>query len=126
LQQGHSVIFDSPCFYVELLARGQRLAADAGARYCYVECVLNDLDELDRRLRTRPRLPSQLAGVRVPPTEGSGKAQSGDEVFRDRIANMKRPADGYLVLDTSRPLEVCIKEAIAYVETGRPTNKIES
>src|SRR6186713_2757617 len=45
LQQGHSVIFDSPCFYEELLARGQRLAAEMGALYRYIECRIDDLDE---------------------------------------------------------------------------------
>jgi predicted kinase len=118
LQQGFSVIFDSPCFYVELLERGQRLAQEAGAVYRYVECQLGDLDELDRRLRTRPRLPSQLAGIRVPPTKGSGKTEIGDEVFRDWIANMKRPAGGYLVLDTTRPLEECLDAALAYIRNS--------
>jgi predicted kinase len=115
LAQRHSVIFDSPCFYEELLERGQRLAQQAGAQYRYIECVVEDLDELDRRLRTRPRLPSQVAGVWAPPTGGSGKVLSGDEVFRDWIANMKRPESGYLVLDTTRPLEVCLGEALAYI-----------
>jgi predicted kinase len=119
LKQHHSVIFDSPCFYENLLERGQRLAEEFDAEYRYVECVLEDLDELDRRLRTRPRLPSQVAGVRVPPTDGSGKTRIDDEIFRDWIANMKRPQGDYLVLDTSRPLEVCIKEAITYVKTGQ-------
>jgi predicted kinase len=114
LAQGYSVIFDSPCFYVELLERGQRLAQEAGAQYGYIECVVEDLDELDRRLRARPRLPSQVVGVWVPPSEGSGKAGSGDDLFRDWIANMKRPDSGYLVLDTTRPLEVCVAEALRY------------
>jgi predicted kinase len=118
LQQGYSVIFDSPCLYVELLERGQQLAHAANAHYRYIECMVADLDELDRRLRTRPRLPSQLAGVRVAPTEGSGKAQAGDNIFRNWIANMKRPKTDYLVLDTTRPMELCVEEAIAYVTAG--------
>ena len=115
LQQGYSVIFDSPCLYVELLERGQQLARAMNAHYRYIECVVADLDELDRRLRTRPRLPSQLAGVRIAPTEGSGKAELGDDIFRNWIANMKRPNTDYLVLDTTRPVEVCVEAAIAYV-----------
>ncbi len=118
LHQGHSVIFDSPCLYDELLTRGQQLAAEVGATYRYIECLVNDLDELDRRLRTRPRLPSQLAGVRVPPTAGSGKTQMGDDVFREWIATMKRPKDNFLTLDTSRPVELYIEQAIAYIQTG--------
>src|SRR5205085_3777520 len=73
LQQGHSVIFDSPCLYEQLLTRGQQLAAETDAQYRYVECILENLDELDRRLQARPRWRSQLAGVYAPPTEGSGK-----------------------------------------------------
>jgi predicted kinase len=120
LNQGYSVIFDSPCYYEQLLERGQRLAREAGGEYRYIECVVEDLAELDRRLRNRTRLPSQLAGVWVPPTDGSGKGRSGEEAFRDWIANMKRPESGYLVLDTTRPLDVCIQEAIAYIEVGDP------
>jgi predicted kinase len=118
LGQGHSVVFDSPCFYVELLERGQRLARELGAYYRYIECVVADLDELDRRLRMRPRLPSQVAGVWGLPAKGSGKAHVGEEVFRDWMANMKRPAVGYLALDTTRSLDVCIEEAIAYIMSG--------
>ncbi|HEY0606076.1 MAG TPA: AAA family ATPase [Herpetosiphonaceae bacterium] len=118
LQQGLRVICDSPCFYGEVLERGQRVAKEVGAEYRYIECVVTDLDELDRRLTTRLRLPSQLAGVRVPPTEGSGRTQAGDTVFKDWIANMKRPDSNYLVLDTTRPLQVYLQEAIAYIKTG--------
>lgn len=118
LAQGFSVVFDSPCLYAELLERGQQLAATAGAAYRYIECRIDDLDELDRRLRTRTRSRSQLAGVYAAPTEGSGKAVSGAQVFREAIANMKRPAEGYLLLDTSRPVEVCVREAIAYVTSS--------
>jgi predicted kinase len=118
LHQGYNVIFDSPCLYVELLERGQELARAADAHYRYIECVVADLDELDRRLRRRPRMPSQLAGVRIAPTEGSGKAQSGDDMFRNWSANMKRPNTDYLVLDTTRPVEVCVEAAIAYVATA--------
>jgi predicted kinase len=122
LQQGQSVIFDSPCFYEELLTRGQQLAEEAGATYRYIECVAHDLDELDQRLRTRQRLPSQLAGVHVPPTEGSGKSNVDADVFRDWMANMKRPQGTYLVLNTLHPLETYLTEVIRYVRTGETSS----
>lgn len=118
LLQGFSVIFDSPCFYIELLERGQRLAQEAGAVYRYIECQVADIDELDRRLQTRLRLPSQLAGVRAQPTEGSGKTETGDAVFRDWIANMKRPSGGYLILDTTQPFKQCLDAALAYIRNN--------
>jgi predicted kinase len=119
LLQGCNVIFDSPCFYQELLEKGQQLAQAVGAVYLYLECRVEDLNELDRRLRTRTRHPSQVAGVSFPLTDSSGKTQSSNEIFKEWIENMKRPDSGYLVLDTMRPLEVCIAEAMRYIERSR-------
>jgi predicted kinase len=116
LLQGCNVIFDSPCFYQELLEKGQQLAQAVGAAYLYIECRVDDLNELDRRLRTRTRHPSQVAGVSFPLTDSSGKTQTSNEIFSEWIENMKRPDSGYLVLDTMRPLEVCIVEAMRYIE----------
>ncbi|MFN8440616.1 MAG: ATP-binding protein [Caldilineaceae bacterium] len=120
LQQEQSVIFDSPCFYEDLLKRGQQLAEEFGARYCYVECRLDDLQELDRRLQSRVRKPSQLAGVFAQPTVGSGKEKTGEAYFRHAIENMKRPASDYLVVDTSQPLEFYLEQILDYVKGTRP------
>jgi predicted kinase len=119
LGQGHSVIFDSPCFYTELLERGQTLARQANAAYRYIECVLADLHQIDRRLQTRPRLPSQLTGVYTSPSAGSGKTEAGESVFRDWMANMKRPATGYLVVNTAESIDSCLTQALDYLLTGR-------
>lgn len=53
----------------------------------------------------------QMSGV-------PGAAPGGDEtlVFQEWIHNMKRPDAGYLRLDTSRPVDVCVREAIAFVD----------
>ena len=125
LKQGHSVIHDSPCLYEELLERGQQLAADVGAAYRYIECVVNDLKELDRRLRTRPRLRSQRRGLGIPPIDILGETRSLEDILRHGIAKMKRPVNGFLLLDAMRPLEVCVKEAIGYIETGTTTVTID-
>jgi hypothetical protein len=115
MTQGKSVIFDSPCFYTDLLESGLELSRHFGATYLYIECVLNDLDELDRRLRSRTRHPSQVAGVRGEPTVGSGKTRVDEEVFLDWMKNMKRPERDYLVLDTSESIETVTQAVIAYV-----------
>ncbi|MBK9940531.1 MAG: ATP-binding protein [Kouleothrix sp.] len=120
LTQRWSVIFDSPCFYPELLDRGQALAHAAGVPYRYIECRLDDLPTLDQRLRTRARLPSQLAGITTPPTAGSGKAVMNETIFRDWIAHMKRPPTNYLIVDTAQPLPVCVAQALAYVRAIEP------
>ncbi|MEZ4870013.1 MAG: ATP-binding protein [Caldilineaceae bacterium] len=118
LQQGRSVIFDSPCLYAELLARGQRLAAEAGAAYRYIECVVRDMNLLDHRLRTRDRHPSQITSIFAPPVPGSGKTLSGQARFDHWLADMQRPVGTYLVLDTMRALESYLQEAVTYVQTG--------
>jgi predicted kinase len=115
LRQGCHVIFDSPCYYQELLERGQQLAQAAGATYLYIECLVEDLDELNRRLQTRSRHRSQVAGVYLLPPNGSGETGPGKELFQEWIANMKRPKSDYLVLDTTRPFAECLEEAMKYI-----------
>lgn len=116
LGQGFSVIFDSPCFYEELLERGQRLAREANAPYFYIECVLKDLVELDRRLKGRPSQRSQVRGLNESPVDVVEGRPVNEALFRNWIAHMKRPQSNYLVLNTDRPLEICVQEALAYVK----------
>ena len=118
LEQGHSVIFDSPCVYATLLTQGQQLAAEYQAAYRYIECLLNDLSELDKRLRHRTRLSSQLSGVYQVPPAGSSATQAGEATFFNWIANAQRPTAGYLILDTARPMSEYLDEALAYVRSG--------
>lgn len=61
LRQGHSVIFDSPCLYDNILIQGQAFAKEAGAEYRYIECQVKDFKELDRRLRIRESSISQVS-----------------------------------------------------------------
>jgi predicted kinase len=135
-----SVVLDSPCYYDGLLRRGQRLAGRSGATYRYVECVTDDLTEVERRLRDRPPLPSQCAGLaaaggpaddmsgeevsgqelsgqELSGEELSGQVLSGEELFRCWIAGMRRPANGGLRVDTGRPPAICAAEVLAYLES---------
>jgi len=69
LAHGLGVIIDSPCFYDELLAAGQALAAKHGVAYRYIECVTADIGLLGTRLRSRPALRSQRPSVDAPPID---------------------------------------------------------
>lgn len=118
LAQGLGVIIDSPCFYDELLAAGQALAAKHGVPYRYVECVTNDLNLLDTRLRSRPALRSQRLSVDGPPIDlDPDRERTGSDLFADAIAHMKRP-DTYLQLDTTKPLDECVAEALAFLDSA--------
>ncbi|MGD6903385.1 AAA family ATPase [Bacillus infantis] len=63
LSQGHHVIFDSPCLYEEMVDRGIDLAKKYKAKYKYVECYLNDINEVNYRLKNRERMISQIREV---------------------------------------------------------------
>ncbi|MDP9374151.1 MAG: AAA family ATPase [Chloroflexota bacterium] len=121
LDQGISVVLDSPCYYQELLDAGLHMAAETNACYRYVECATEDLVELSRRLRDRPPLRSQVLDLAATSARStSGETLSGEELFREWIRNMKRPAHSYLRVDTSRPLGDCLPAVFAFLtECGR-------
>jgi predicted kinase len=119
--QGHQVVLDSPCYYHELLAAGQCLASRHGLRYRYVECVTEDITELDRRLRGRTALRSQRPSVATPPVDlPADVGATGTVLFEEWIANMKRPARDYLRLDTTWPVEECVRRVHAFLDAEDP------
>ncbi|MDF2963764.1 MAG: zeta toxin family protein, partial [Paenibacillus sp.] len=63
LSQGHKVIHDSPCFYSEMVDKGLGLSEKHHAKYKYVECYLNDVAEINNRLKQRDRMISQIQQV---------------------------------------------------------------
>ncbi|MEM7334335.1 MAG: ATP-binding protein, partial [Chloroflexota bacterium] len=114
LAQGHNIILDSPCFYEELLTFGLEVAEKYGAQYRYIECVTNDLTILDARLKMRPTLRSQVRSIKQPPIDIINESYRGEAVFERWIAEMKRPLTHYLQLDTTRPVAVCVNEAVSF------------
>ncbi|MFI7062725.1 AAA family ATPase [Kribbella sp. NPDC050124] len=118
LGMSRSVIIDSPCQYDELLESGQRLAERHQAAYRYVECFADDFPLLDRRLRERRPMRSQRPSIGTPPVDFPDHGDDGAVGFRDWKNRAKRPENGYLRLDTSRPVDLCIQEAIAFLDGG--------
>jgi predicted kinase len=121
LGQGQQVVVDSPCYYQELLVAGQELAGRFGLRYRYVECVTADLAVLDQRLRARVPLRSQRPSVDTPPVDlPADPGSTGAALFEEWIAHMKRPAGGYLRLDTTKPLDECVRRLRAFLDADDP------
>ena len=109
LQQGKNVILDSPCLYNEGLQTGISLAKECNAQYKYIECFLEDLDEIDKRLRQRESYASQIKAL--------SSDKSSIEGMRRAIYAAKRPEEtAYLVVDTLKPLEEYIEEVIEYIK----------
>ncbi len=105
LSQGYSVILDSPCLYTTMVEKGIALSTKHNVSYKYIECRLDDLEEIDRRLRTRQRLRSQNAQV------------TDEHAFRQTIEGSKRPADiRCLQVDSTRPLDSYLVEVFAYLQ----------
>ncbi|MEI5905738.1 AAA family ATPase [Bacillus spongiae] len=104
LSQGHSVILDSPCFYVEGVEKGLSLSKKHNVKYKYVECYLNDVNEIDRRLHQRKRMISQIEKV------------VSKDAFHHWVNNSKKPSDvKCLVVDTKKPLESYIHKVVDYL-----------
>ena len=104
LSQGHHVILDSPCLYTEMVEKGTHLCAKYGAKYKYVECVLDDFDETNNRLRNRESKISQIKEIQ------------SEEAFQSTIKNSKKPqGHNCLTVDTSRPVDHYIQDVLNYI-----------
>ncbi len=104
LSQGQSVVFDSPCFYQEMVDRGIGLSRKYNVKYKYVECLLDDFEKVNNRLRNRETMVSQIREV------------NSEEVFKQAIENSEKPT-GYkwITVDTGRPLGSYIDEVVKYI-----------
>lgn len=104
LSQSYDVIFDSPCFYSEMIERGSSLSKKYRAKYKYVECYLNDYQEISKRLQNRERMISQISGT-------------SEEEFRKNINESKRPNDiQCLLVDSSQPIEMYLNNVLNYID----------
>ena len=103
LAAGHHLVLDSPCYWPQIEEQGRALAARFGARWLMVECRCA-ADEVERRLATRG-------------------AKAGQPTTRDSVTprpGMYAVSCERLVLDSSRPLEESVSEAVAYLRALTP------
>ncbi|MDT9727140.1 ATP-binding protein [Xylanibacillus composti] len=105
LSQRKSVIFDSPCLYPEMIFNGLNLSSKHKVNYKYVECYLNNRTEINRRLKARDRLISQLESTT-------------QESFDASINNSQKPPSNveYLTVDSSQPLDTYLDKVINYLK----------
>lgn len=99
LGQSWSVILDSPSYFETIASKGAAIAARRHVSYHFIECVCADREELARRLRDRPRLPSQ----------------PGDIAEADPARETIAPTGAYLRVDTTQPIERCLALALDYL-----------
>ncbi len=99
LDQGYSVIVDSPCYWRRIEETGRGIARAMHATYGMIECLCADRAVLARRLAERSAHESQ------PHEIIDWLAQPGTE----------QPDCARLSLDATRPLSEIADEAAAYV-----------
>ena len=104
LGQGRSVILDSPCLYDDILEKGQVLAKKHHATYKFIECYLDDFEEVNKRLQSRNRYISQIEKCSSP------------ENLRRANEQCKKPLHhDYLTVRTSAPLDTYLVEVMKYL-----------
>lgn len=104
LSLGQSVILDSPCLYEEMVNKGTKLAEKYNVKYKYIECYLDDFNEINKRLKNREKMVSQIAEVKSFAT------------FQSTLLNSKKPANtNCIVVKTDQSLESYIEEVMDYI-----------
>ncbi|WP_144615880.1 AAA family ATPase [Bacillus cereus] len=102
LEQGHSVILDSPCLYEGMVEKGIKLSNKHGVKY--IECYLNDREEINNRLQKRKRMVSQIERV------------DSEVAFKKWLDGSKRPLNSeYLIVDSGKPLEWYAQKMMDYM-----------
>jgi predicted kinase len=104
---GHSIVLDNPVNWESVERRWLEITEVACSPPILIECVCADRAELVRRLATRDALESQQRD----PLDLRRYPNSAPTRFEPR-----------LTLDTTRPLDEIVDEAVAYVErlSARP------
>ena len=104
LAQGRSVILDSPCLYDDILEKGQLLAEKHHATYKFIECYLDDFDEVNKRLQSRNRYISQIEKCASP------------ESLQRTNEQCKKPLDHhFLTVRTGAPMDTYLVEVMGYI-----------
>jgi predicted kinase len=97
-----SVVLDYPASFVQIRDKGARIAREASADYYIIECFAPEA-VADERIRDRTPAHS------LHPTTRAGQ----DNTYsRPGTAPLTEP---HLTLDTTRPLDVCLREALEYI-----------
>lgn len=106
IRQHLSAILDSPGRFPSVLDRVQAISAQAGAALKIIRCIAS-CELRERRMIERVARPSQWTANTAPALI--------DEQEQVMFAHLPTET---LIVDTSRPLEECLAEAMAYIKFG--------
>lgn len=98
-----NVIIDTPCFFEVTLENGIEIAQKHGAKYKYIDCRLDDFNEVNFRLENRESSVSQIKSAEK-------------ERFLAAIDKSKKPTNyECLTVDSSVPIELYIDSTLDYL-----------
>ncbi len=103
LEQGFDVILDSPAFWQAVLDRGKDLTARYEADYRLVKCYCPDRNQQELRLQGRSRQTGQPRS----------RAEVEDSLSRPGV--MLVPSAPHLEVDTTQPLDACVRQVLEYL-----------
>ncbi|GAB6485128.1 ATP-binding protein [Bacillus mobilis] len=87
-----------------MIEKGMKLSNKHGVKYKYIECYLNDMEEINNRLQTRKRMVGQIGRV------------DSEVAFKKWLDGSKRPLNSeYLIIDSGEPLERYAQEMMDYM-----------
>ena len=90
LEQGRSIVLDTPCYYDEILANGMKLSETYNAEYKYLDCFVEDFEIIDERITLRKNMTSQITKASL----------NGFANAKVRARDIK-PSKGYIKIDSS-------------------------
>ena len=114
LSQGHSVILDSPSHYAYIPENGERIAAQHGFRYRFIELACDDIEELRRRMAQRTPRRSQMPDLDTPPPDASANFSGATRTGTHQWHTYGLPG-GHLVLDVCQPFGKYLQQALDYL-----------
>jgi predicted kinase len=117
IEQGKSVVLDSPCRYQELLDAGLAIANDAGVRYGFIELWTPDVSAVLMRLDARTPKASQVASATDPAAGTDWEFGTAEATLLSWQEQLMRPEDDWLRLDATLPTEAGLKLARRYLDS---------
>ena len=104
LSKGISVIIDTSCYLEETLKKGLKLCKRYNCQYKYIECRVDDYEHIERRVRGRKALASQLREPTI-------------EKYENLLGKSIKPEDlDTIIVNTTSEEDYIMEDILAYLK----------
>ena len=106
LSKGSNVIIDTSCYLKETLEKGLALAKKYNVKYKYIECKLDSYEDIERRIKARKHLASQLREATI-------------EKYNNLIDKSIKPKNmDILIVNTTSKEHYSMEDILSYLHNG--------